>query len=307
MKRLLYVLVGAVAFSLNVMSENPAPVKVRVLKYNVNIRAKPNMVSEVVGQVSTNDELVVKSMSEEWVEIVPPSSVNLWVLSDYIQDNVVNGQNVNVRAGAGINFSIVGQVNRGVNVVVTGSHLDWVSIVPPEACSLWVYRPLVEVVSDEKDVPPATVESAEAEAAGAEQERFELEREPESYKRKSVVQGDRTTNVFAVTVEAATDTAGMFSIVKPPRGLDLIPSHQQGQWKQVEGVLRSRAHFFRVPSKYRLVTYDSDQKAITICYVKGNNAQLKALLNRHLLISGREYWVRKMQYPVIVPERIVLK
>ena len=42
----------------------------------------------------------------------------------------------------------------------------------------------------------------------------------------------------------------------------------------------------------------------TVCFVKGNHAQLKALLNRYVVIGGREYWVRRQKYPVLVPERI---
>lgn len=305
MKQLLYLFLTAGAFSVSVLSENPEHVKVRAVTHNVNIRAMPDTKSEVVAQISTNDELLVKSVGKEWVELVPPCSVEFWVLSDYIRDGAVKGQNVNVRAGPGINFSIVGQVNQGMNVVVKSAHLDWVSISPPESCSLWVYRPLVEFVAEEKEMAPATVEMVEPEEINAVKEKFKLKREPDLL--ESVQPKHETTNAFAMTSKSTVSPAHKISSVKPPPSLDLDPSYKQGQWKQVEGILRPRAHFFRVPSRYRLITYDSGQNAVTVCYVKGNKAQLKALLNRHLIISGREYRVHRMRYPVLVPERIVLK
>ena len=97
----------------------------------------------------------------------------------------------------------------------------------------------------------------------------------------------------------------MFSL---PTGLDLAPTTGQGRWCEVEGFLRQKNFFFRAPSDFRLVTRDDGNKnSETICFVKGNQAQLKALIYRHLIISGREYWVKRQKLPVIVPERIVLK
>ncbi|MDP2991610.1 MAG: hypothetical protein Q8O57_13700, partial [Kiritimatiellota bacterium] len=99
--------------------------------------------------------------------------------------------------------------------------------------------------------------------------------------------------------------AGVFS---PPPGLDLVPNTGQGRWCEVEGLLRPKDFFFRAPSDFRLVTREGgDRNSVTICFVKGNQAQLEALMYRHLIISGREYWVKRQKYPVLVPERIVLK
>ena len=76
----------------------------------------------------------------------------------------------------------------------------------------------------------------------------------------------------------------------------------------MEGILQAKNFFFRAPSDFRLVTRDDGNKnSETICFVKGNQAQLKALMYRRLIISGREYWVKRQKYPVLVPERIVLK
>ena len=89
---------------------------------------------------------------------------------------------------------------------------------------------------------------------------------------------------------------------------DLAPAREQGLWCEVEGLLRPKDFFFRAPSDFRLVTCEcGNSNSVTICFVKGNHAQLEALMYRHLVISGREYWIKRQKYPVLVPGRNVLK
>lgn len=294
-RRLLFLMIGVGLLSLNALSEDAEPVpvtKVRVLKKDVNMRAKPSVTSETVGQVSENDELVIKSTGEEWIEIVPPSSVDLWVLGDYVKDGVVDSDKVNVRAGPGINFSIVGQLPRGAVVGVKGTHAQWMRIAPPETCSLWIHSSLVEIIPvPEEEAGPGTVDKvAEAELVEGESS------EP----------GAETGESDVSAVDQA-ESSRLQAGITTPAGLDLVPSPVQGRLEQYEGVLRPRGFFFRSPSRYRLVTYDDHGGSATICYVKGNEAQLDALLNRHMVINGRQYWVQRSDYPVLVPERIVLK
>ena len=46
-------------------------------------------------------------------------------------------------------------------------------------------------------------------------------------------------------------------------------------------------------------------RSVQICFVKGNNSQLQAFIGKRMLIRGREYWVKGVDYPVIVPEQII--
>jgi hypothetical protein len=60
------------------------------------------------------------------------------------------------------------------------------------------------------------------------------------------------------------------------------------------------------PSRYRL-TRSQGHTHETVCYVKGNEAQLQSLLGKSLMIKGREYWVQGVRHPVLVPEQIILR
>ena len=163
MKRWLVIMLSVAGLCLSGGAQTAALTRVKVLKNNCNLRAKALVTSEVVGQVSENDILAAKMIDKEWVEVVPPANVDLWVLGDYVKDGVINcSQKVNVRAGAGINFNIVGQLPQGEKVEVRGTHAEWVKIAPSPACSLWISRSLVS------EVPLTYVEPAKLEQAKAE-------------------------------------------------------------------------------------------------------------------------------------------
>ncbi len=296
---------------------NP-PVKVRVLKDNTNLRAKAGLNYEVAGQMMTDQELTAKSIDSNWVEVVAPTNIDFWILGDYLNDGlVVCRKNVNVRAGPGINFSIVGQMRNSDRVEVRGSHMDWIKIAPPENCSLWVSRPLVEIVlqtpptrARTQEVKQAPVESkitretgilsAEGSAATADEKKTKPSKpsKPEVITRAETVSGSEEGK----TQEAVKTAAE----VKPPEDLDLIPVGQ-GQMKQFRGILKSKNFLVRSPSSFRLVANDEDGRSRTVCFVKGNRAQLRALLFRDLVVIGRQYWVHRHRQPVVVPEKIILK
>ncbi len=261
----------------------PAP-KVRVLKSNVNLRAKPNINSEAVGQVSEKDELQAIRFLNEWVEIATPQSVDLWVLGDYVNDGVIAGDDVNVRAGAGINFNIVGRLAQGENVVVRGVQGPWVSIAPPEKSSLWIHSAMVEII-------PVLPEEEETEVVKKDGSVEVVEGKP----------GEPVVSHVELDELADVGTA------PAPADLDLVESPQQGQRRQYEGLLRPRSFLARSPSKYRLIAYDERNRSVILCFIKGNEVQLESLLNRNMVVMGRVYWVRRSEYPVLVPDRIILK
>ena len=316
MKKFFVLSVVCACFAFAGLAQNPSPVKVMVLKDNTNLRAKPALNVEVAGQVPANQELTVKSMDAEWVEVVAPTNIDFWVLSDYLKDGVVVCRRiVNVRAGPGINFSVVGQLTNNVKAEVRGSHADWVKIAPPESCSLWVSRALVTLVPPAPALPakaapakPPIVESPPARPPAMETAAADKTVQAEEVKQPAETNAPKPApaeeaGILPVTNRVA-EQAGeekKAAFLKPPADLDLVPEIGQGQWKQYEGVLRPKNFLVHSPSNFRLVADDKDGQPRTVCFVKGNRAQLDALLFRELIISGRQYWVRRQRYPVLVP------
>lgn len=251
---------------------------VRVKADRVNLRARPDANSEVVAQVQTDDRLSVVSIQGDWVEIVPPDTVDVWAYREFIQDGVVTVNRLNIRAGPGINFSIVGSIPQGQLVVVRGQFGEWVKI-PPANATLWVSREFVEILSPTNASPPPTLEPPSLPSPT-------VAFEPPS-------PASSTSDSHAVT----TITPSV------PSDLQLVPLEGQGRSVRREGELKPAPFLFYRPSAFRLVRKEGVQ-LVTICYVRGNTAQLNSLLNQQLIIYGREYWVQGVRQPVLLPERI---
>ncbi|MBI3987900.1 MAG: SH3 domain-containing protein [Lentisphaerae bacterium] len=329
MKTLWAVMLGlGVAWAVRAQTNSLA--SVRVIRDHVNLRAKPQTNAEVVGQMSENDILAVKTMDKDWVEVVAPPAIDLWIHSDFVKDGTITAPRVNVRANAGINFSSVGQLQQGGSVTVRGTHDKWVKIAPPESCSLWVSRSLVELLSPRiireskgetaktesrmespKPVPPGMadlppVRQAVLPVSRGGSQPAPVVPSPEKHDRVELAPSPPRQEALP-PVEPAEKTVtrtGAAPAIAPPADVKLIAGVGQGQWKQVEGVLKQTGYFFRRPSRYRLVVIDSEGETRMLCYVKGNRDQMNALLGRTLAIGGREYWVEGKRHPMIVPEQI---
>ncbi len=249
---------------------------VRVKTDRVNLRARPELTAEVVAQVQTDDRLAVVSMLPEWVEVVPPDSVDVWAFREFIKDGVVTVNRLNIRAGPGINFSIIGSIPGGQPVAVRGQFGEWVKVAPANA-TLWISREFVEPIDSAQPAsasapvpppPPAMLEPA-----------------------------------APLDPMAADDAPSGAILPSVPPDLHLVPLEGQGRAVRIEGELKPAPFLFNRPSAFRLVRREGVQ-LVTVCYVRGNTAQLNSLLNERLVVYGREYWVQGVRQPVVLLERI---
>jgi SH3-like domain-containing protein len=264
----------------------PALTPVVVKGARVNLRAKPSADAEPVGKVAEGAVLQAKSIRDEWIELVPPESVELWVHRDFVKDQVVTAEKLYIRTGRSINHSVVGTMVRGEKISVRGEQQDWLRIAPTPAASVWITRKLVEV-----QTPGAPDKTASADSSA------KLLPAPVAISavmtNAGVVLAMPTGAVVATTAFIPEDIQNA-----------LIPLEGQGKVVQVEGVLRVIGFSFqRQPSRFRLVRL-SGRSVETICYVRGNSDQLNNLLDQLLRIQGRQYFINGADYPVLIPERI---
>ena len=253
----------------------------RVVGNRVNLRAEPELRSEVVGQVMRNDRLQVVSVTDEWVEVRPPDEVKFWVHSDFVDGDEVSAPRLNVRAGPGINHAVMARLERGDRIVRRETFAEWLAIAPPDHASVWIASEFVE-----REVP-APKEAARPEDA--------LPSPPPT----------PTPPPEAPAPAAPPPPTVARPAPPPPPDLDLIPLEGQGEWIELEGTLRPAGLVRGRPSRYRL-TRTRGPMIETMCYVKGDETQLQALLGRSLRIRGRQYWVQGARYPVLVADAMVL-
>ena len=264
----------------------PALTSVVVKAARVNLRAKPYADAEPVGKAAEGAVLQAKSFREDWVELVPPESVELWVHRDFVKDQVVTAEKLYIRTGRSINHSVVGTMVRGEKISVRGEQQDWLRIAPTSAASVWITRKLVELQT------PGTLDRTATADSGA------LPLPP-----PVAISAVATNAGAAVTVPTGAVVAATAFVPEDIQN-SLIPLDGQGKQVQMEGVLRVVGFSFqRQPSRFRLVRL-SGRSVETICYVRGNSDQLNGLLDQLLRIQGRQYFVSGADYPVLIPERI---
>ena len=114
-----------------------------VVASNVNVRGQAKLKSEVVtrihkGQTVTVLEEIVRNDSgpEEpsaWAKILLPPGGHVWVNTMFIDptNHTVKPKKLNLRSGAGENYSVIGLLMRGDAVKEITTKGDWTEIEPP--------------------------------------------------------------------------------------------------------------------------------------------------------------------------------
>ena len=63
----------------------------------------------------------------------------------------ITGDRVYIRAGDGINYTVLTVANRGQRVKVLGQRFEWYKIAVPPNCTVWVHKSLLETSPDGKE------------------------------------------------------------------------------------------------------------------------------------------------------------
>jgi SH3-like domain-containing protein len=255
--------------------------EVRVIADRVNLRAAATMDAEVVAQVDANAILSAAGAEGEWVQVVAPSNVGFWVYSVFIKDGLVLPDKLNVRSGPGPNYRSIVLLRRGDAVRVRDAVGDWIEVDPPPGAMLWVHGSLVAPVGPKAAPGPVAATGVVATAAAP--------AEPPG----------------PALGEAAPAFLPPRKVEVPPEiaRRKLSPVLGQGTRVQREGVVRAVDYLLFRPSEYQLVR-ETERGAEVICYLEGNRSQLASLAGRRVQLEGREYWVRRVKQPIVVPEVI---
>lgn len=285
------------------------PITATVKGERVNVRARPHPQAEVVGQLSEPATIQVRSITNDWVEIVPPAEFDLWVHREFVDNGNVTASKLIVRAGPGINYPKVGELKRGDSVRVRGEFGEWLKIAPPTDASLWIAKSLVRLPEPPKP-PPAVVQAPPATPppAGSATPPVGTTRPPVAVPAPS----DSVPTVPA-TPPPTPVPPPVVAVPPPPptpppyvpEDLRLAPVENQGAVVQREGRVRATMLTLGRPSRYQLVD-ETGGVPETSCYLRGNDAQLRSFLDRRLRIRGRQYWVQGSRYPVVVVDQIAV-
>lgn len=163
--------------------DQPTPATVKADR--VNVRGKASLVGEVVTQLKKGETITVLSQipvkspkpgePAAWAKIVMPNNVPVWVHASFVDaaTKTVKASRLNVRAGPGENFSVIGRLKQGESYKELRQIDDWIEIETPPGTFGYVAADLVTIASaltaeaPKAPAPVAPVETVKVETPPA--------------------------------------------------------------------------------------------------------------------------------------------
>lgn len=104
------------------------------------IFAQASADAQKVGNATSGEILFVSRIEGDWAAISPPDRLDLWLNKDFIEGNRVVAKSIQIRSGPGVQYGVVGSLERGAPVMPRGEDGDWCKIAPPSSTTLWVKK-----------------------------------------------------------------------------------------------------------------------------------------------------------------------
>lgn len=301
-------------------SHGSAGQRLAVTGDRVNLRASPYGTAEVVGQVSRTDTLILQgTLTDDWVQVAPPDSIDLWIYANLVKDNTVIVNNAQVRAGAGLNFNVVGQLQSGDTITKRGQVGDWIKIAPFPSASVWITNAYVRLERDAESVPNTQPAPALASASAPKHistvpvpvpvTKPEPSIHPPALSKQHIPAPSIPPSITTPKHPAPKRTllgAGADATLGPAKipVARLRQNVGQAASGSYSGTLTLVPHGNH-PTKYRLVSFEANNMPQTVCYVLGNRRQLDALKNSVFTIEGAVYWFNGTELPTVFAQNIL--
>jgi hypothetical protein len=125
-----------------------AETRMQVAAASTPVYTRPSADAPQAGKASSGEILFVSNVDGDWAAISPPDRLDVWLNKDFIEGNRVIAKSIQIRSGPGVQYDIVGTLERGAPVMPRGEDGDWCKIAPPSSVTLWVKKSdLSEVVA----------------------------------------------------------------------------------------------------------------------------------------------------------------
>jgi uncharacterized protein YgiM (DUF1202 family) len=141
---------------------------------NLNLRGQAGLKGEVVGHLKLGDAVTIvspitldKHAADEpaqWAKILLPSGTKVWVSAHFVDatNKVVTAKKLNLRAGPGENFSVLGVLEKGAAISEITTKGSWIQIEAPSSAVAYVAAMFLKQEAAPAAVPtipaPAVVE-----------------------------------------------------------------------------------------------------------------------------------------------------
>jgi uncharacterized protein YgiM (DUF1202 family) len=259
---------------------------------NLITRGQAGLKGEIIAHLFKGDTVTVLSQINldkhaagepaQWAKIAYPTNAHVWVNAKYIDaaNNVVSARKLNLRAGPGENYNVVGVLERGAPVSQVSTKDAWMKIGAPTNAYAFVAAMYL------KQVAPAPIAAAPAPA----------ETEPTPMPTPvPEAQPIVTEPINPPPAVAAPEPAAVDTNVPPPP--PRVATH--------EGVVRHVSSLI-TPTEYELYDPTTD-KNVNFLYTTTTNLDLSRYVGMRIIVTGEEgLAARWADIPVLTIQRILV-
>jgi uncharacterized protein YgiM (DUF1202 family) len=308
------------------MVESPVtlvPGPAEVSASNINVRGQAGLKGEVIAHLTAGDTVTVleqinlhKHKADEpaqWARIAFPTNASVWVNTKYIDavNKTVLPKRLNLRAGPGENYSIVGLVERGTTVSEILNKGKWAQIEAPTnayafVAAMYLKQEALAAAPANAAPPmetgpapapqPAETMPAPAPTTVAEAQPVVTEptNAPVALEMNAAPAAATETNAApAAAVDTNAPAAAVEQTPPPPR----VVTHE-GFVRHVTSVIE--------PTAYELYEPSTDV-AIDYLYTTTTNLDLSRYNGLHIIVTGEEgLAARWNETPVLTIQRILV-
>jgi uncharacterized protein YgiM (DUF1202 family) len=279
----------------------PGPAQVTVS--NLIVRGQAGLSGEAVTHLFKGDTVTVLSQINldkhaagepaQWAKIALPSTVHVWVNGKFIDESskVVSAKKLNLRAGPGENYSVLGVLEKGAPVSEVETKGDWKKIEAPTNTYAFVAAmylkqeaaaPVETNAAPVMETAPAPVPVPEAQPIVTEQ-----------------------TNPTATTETKPAPAIETPAPVPAPAEVDTNLPPPPPRVATHEGVVRHVGSLI-TPTEYELYDPTTD-KNVDFLYTTTTNLVLSRYVGMRIIVTGEEGLAARWQdVPVLTVQRILV-
>ncbi|HNQ72351.1 MAG TPA: SH3 domain-containing protein [Verrucomicrobiota bacterium] len=267
-----------------VLSPGPAT----VTGDRVNVRGKAGFKGEIITQLHEGDAVTVieeviltkprAGEPAQWAKIAYPATAHVWVHNSYLNaDQTVKPRKLNIRTGAGENYSIVGTLTQGTPVKAVATKGNWTEIEAPAGAYAFVAaRFVLQKPGAEVTAPPVVaLQHPEPETPAP-------ETTPVPEEGPLVAPAVGITPGSAMTEPAPVIPEDVHGAAPPP----VVEEVWVPRTVSHEGVVKPTISI-QAPTKYGLHSAENG-KLINYLYSPTAQLEMSRYLGRQIIVTGQE-------------------
>lgn len=276
----------------------------------VNLRAGPNANFEIITQLDKGDIVRVIGKNYDWYQISLPQKASCYIDKKYIKlldknSGEISANNVNLRAGPGTSFNILGQLHSGTVVTVKQADEDWIEIYPPQECSGWVHKDYIKYYADIEQF-----EMLDQTNQQVLQKFMSIEKQYAEISQKELMDTDFLPCIikykdfadeYPKTEQARIASQRVHELEKKITEINVLKKNlKQENSPQAIGIIEDMGWFLSRPGTHKLID-DNDKM---LYYLKGQPQSLDMYIHQRVKIWGKITPMHGRKHSLIIVEKI---